>query len=168
MCDIINISTIFAKYFTKLWMRRGKERMMLDSSILTIREATEQDAGTIAALAEDAGMGTLSPRGTAYVALAEARIVGFIRIVEADGSPYVSPIVVDPQARRLGVGRALMEFARERYGALMFVARGPAVPFYTALGCEQVARACISPALDEDCDTCPDFATCSPVPMIYR
>ena len=168
MCDIINISTIFAKHFTKLWMRRGKERMMLDSPILTIREATGQDADTIARLAEDAGMGTLTPRGTSYVALSEGRIVGFIRIVEAEGSWYISPIVVDPQARRLGVGRALMEDARARYGALLFVARGPAVPFYTALGCEQVAPERISPDLGEDCDACPDFATCRPVPMVYR
>ena len=76
--------------------------------------------------------------------------------------------MVDPQARRLGVGRALMQDARARYGALLFVARGPAVPFYTALGCEQVERERISPDLGEDCDTCRDFAACRPVPMIYR
>lgn len=142
--------------------------MTRDPCTLTIREATERDGDTIARLAEDAGMGTLTPRGTSYVALSEGRIVGFIRIVEADGSWYISPIVVDPQARRLGVGRALMEDARARYGALLFVARGPAVPFYAALGCEQVACERISPDLGEDCDTCPDLVICSPVPMIYR
>ncbi len=142
--------------------------MTCDPSTLAIREATERDGDAIARLAEDAGMGTLTPRGTSYVALSEGRIVGFIRIVEAEGSWYISPIVVDARARRLGVGRALMEDARARYGALLFVARGPAVPFYTALGCEQVARERISSDLGEDCDTCPDFATCSPVPMIYR
>lgn len=142
--------------------------MTCDPSTPTIREATQQDAAAIARLAEDAGMGTLTPRGTSYVALDGDRIVGFIRIVEAEGDRYVSPIVVDPQARRLGVGRALMQDARTRYGALLFVARGPAVPFYTALGCEQVERERISPVLGEDCDTCPDFAACRPVPMIYR
>lgn len=142
--------------------------MTCDPSRLTIREATEQDADIIASLAREAGMGTLTPRGTSYVALSEGRIVGFIRIVEAEGDRYVNPIVIDPQTRRLGVGRALMQDVRKRYGALLFVARGPAVPFYTALGCEQVARERISPDLGEDCDTCPDFATCSPVPMMYR
>ena len=93
--------------------------MTCDPSTPTIREATQQDAAAIARLAEDAGMGTLTPRGTSYV-------------------------------------------------ALLFVARGPAVPFYTALGCEQVERERISPDLGEDCDTCPDFAACRPVPMIYR
>ena len=117
--------------------------MTCDPSTPTIREATQQDAAAIARLAEDAGMGTLTPRGTSYVALSEGRIVGFIRIVKAEGD-------------------------RARYGALLFVARGPAVPFYTALGCEQVERERISPDLGEDCDTCPDFAACRPVPMIYR
>ena len=131
-------------------------------------EVAPEDAAAIARLAEDAVMGTLTPRGTSYVALDGDRIVGFIRIVEAEGDRYVSPIVVDPQARRLGVGRALMQDARTRYGALLFVARGPAVPFYTALGCEQVERERISPDLGEDCDTCPDFAAFRPVPMIYR
>ena len=97
--------------------------MTCDPSTPTIREATQQDAAAIARLAEDAGMGTLTPRGTSYVALSEGRIVGFIRIVKAEGDRYVSPIVVDPQARRLGVGRALMQDARARYGALLFVAR---------------------------------------------
>ena len=101
--------------------------MTCDPSSLAIREATERDDDAIARLAEDAGMGTLTPRGTSYVALSEGRIVGFIRIVEAEGSWYISPIVVDARARRLGVGRALMEDARARYGALLFVARGPAV-----------------------------------------
>ena len=88
--------------------------MTCDPSTPTIREATQQDAAAIARLAEDAGMGTLTPRGTSYVALSEGRIVGFIRIVKAEGDRYVSPIVVDPQARRLGVGRALMQDARAR------------------------------------------------------
>ena len=65
--------------------------MTCDPSTPTIREATQQDAAAIARLAEDAGMGTLTPRGTSYVALDGDRIVGFIRIVEAEGDRYVSP-----------------------------------------------------------------------------
>lgn len=142
--------------------------MVHDPSALTIREATDSDAGTIAKLAEDAGMGTLTPRGTSHVAVLEERIVGFIRIVEAEGRWYVNPIVVDRAARRGGIGRALMQRARALYGDLLFVARGHAIPFYEALGCEQVAWEHISPDLGEDCDSCADLAACSPVPMIYR
>ena len=64
--------------------------MTCDPSTPTIREATQQDAAAIARLTEDAGMGTLTPRGTSYVALDGDRIVGFIRIVEAEGDRYVS------------------------------------------------------------------------------
>lgn len=142
--------------------------MKHDPSVLAIREATQHDADAIAALADAAGMGTLTPRGTVFVATSGDDVVGFIRIVEADGAPYVNPIVVDTSARRTGIGRALMQEARSRYGALLFVARGHAVPFYEALGCRQVAWERISPDLGEDCDSCPDFATCGPVPMIYR
>lgn len=139
-----------------------------DPLSLTIRKATEHDALAIATLAENAGMGTLTPRGTTFVATVEDVVAGFIRIVEAEGAPYVNPIVVDTHARRAGIGRALMHEARAQYGALLFVARGHAVPFYEALGCQRVAWERISPDLGEDCDTCPDFATCRPVPMIYR
>ena len=142
--------------------------MTHDPSALAIREATDGDAETIAELAEDAGMGALTPRGSSYVAICDEHIVGFIRIVEAEGHRYVSPIVVDATARRSGIGRSLMQHARHLYGDLLFVARGHAVPFYEALGCERVAWERISPDLGEDCDSCADFATCSPVPMIYR
>lgn len=134
---------------------------------LSIREAEAGDADIIARLVDEAGMGTLTPRGTSHVALSKGCVVGFIRIVEAEGAQYVSPIVVDARTRKLGVGRALMEYARERYGTLLFVARGNAVPFYMALGCKPVARECISPDLGEDCDACSDFATCCPVPMMF-
>ncbi|OUO89766.1 GNAT family N-acetyltransferase [Gordonibacter sp. An230] len=142
--------------------------MTHDAVDLHIRPASKSDADAIARLAEEAGMGVLAPRGTSYVAISEKRIAGFIRIVEAEGNRYVNPIVVDAHARRQGVGRALMEDARARYGTLLLVARGSAVPFYTALGCERVSSERISPALGEDCDTCPDLAVCEPVPMIYR
>lgn len=142
--------------------------MAHDPSALVIREATDGDGDAIAKLAEDAGMGTLTPRGISFVAVCEGRIDGFIRIVEAEGHPYVNPIVVEAAARRSGLGRSLMQHARALYGDLLFVARGHAVPFYEALGCEQVAWERISPDLGEDCDSCAEFATCSPVPMIYR
>lgn len=142
--------------------------MANDIALLTIREATESDDEAITRLTADANMGTLTPRGRAFIAECTGQVLGFIRIVEAEGHPYVTPIVVDTQARRSGVGRALMDDARSRYGALLFVARGEAVPFYEALGCERVPAELISSELGEDCDTCPDFTTCGPVPMIYR
>lgn len=142
--------------------------MTSNSSGIIIREATDQDAPVIERLVTEAGMGTLTPRGRSFMAERDGRIAGFIRIVEAEGNPYVNPIIVDAHARRSGIGRALMESAHARFGELLFVARGHAVPFYEALGCERVPWDRISPDLGEDCDSCPDLTTCAPVPMIYR
>lgn len=138
------------------------------AAAITVREATERDGLDIARLVAEVGMDALSPGGRAFMAERAGRVVGFIRVVEADGRPYVSPVIVDAQARHAGVGRTLMNHARSRYGALLLVARGNAVPFYEALGCERVPEASISPELGEDCDHCSDRAACGPVPMIYR
>ena len=76
--------------------------MTHDAAALLVRPASERDTATIARLAEEAGMGVLTPRGTSYVAVSEGRVVGFIRIVEAGGDRYVNPIVVAASAQRQG------------------------------------------------------------------
>lgn len=134
---------------------------------LVIREAKEQDEPAIERLAAEAGM-SLTPRGRSFAAEQGENIVGFIRIVQGSGRTYVNPVVVDPRARRQGIGRALMEFARNRYGTLHFVARGHAVAFYQSLGCTKVSWSCITPEVGEDCDACPNVETCKPVPMAFE
>lgn len=137
---------------------------------ITVREATYADITHIDRLADAANMGSLSDGGDLYVAeSADDRvcILGFIRIFEAEGEPYVYPIVVDKAARRLGIGRTLMEYARKRYGRIQFVARGAAVPFYDALDCERISWSDIAREVTLDCDECSDRALCHPQPMAY-
>lgn len=135
---------------------------------ILVREAIEADDGQIARLADDARMGPLSDRGVVFVA-ADAhdpeRLLGFVRIVEAEGSFYVNPIVVAADGRGRGVGRLLMEHMRARFGRLLFVARGEAVPFYEALGCAPVSWNVIAPLIAEDCNGCVERASCCPQPM---
>lgn len=131
----------------------------------TVRRATADDAAFIARLAAEADMGVLSPKGTSYVAWRGGERLGFVRIVEADGRPYVNPIVVDAAARGLGAGEALMRFAGERYGTLGLIARGTAVPFYERLGGAPVPWGAIAGEIAADCDGCPDRAACNPTPM---
>ena len=130
-----------------------------------IRPAALEDAARIAALADEADMGELSDRGVTWVAERDHRILGFIRLLEDAGQWYVNTVVVDSSHRREGLGAALMHFARQRYGELRFVARGYAVPFYEALGCENVPWECIAPLVADDCDGCSMLATCHPQPM---
>ena len=95
-----------------------------------IRPAGSQDSEAIARMAHAADMGELSEAGVTYVAEVDGAVVGFIRLVEEDGSWFVNPVVIESARRGRGIGRALMRFARQRKGPLRFVARGYAVPFY--------------------------------------
>ena len=130
-----------------------------------LREAIPGDAAAIAALAAEASVGELSDRGRNFVAEREGAVAGFIRLVEADGCWYVNPVVVAAEHRRTGLGALLMAFARERFGELRFVARGYAVPFYEALGCEKASWDAIAPIIAADCDTCDAAPTCHATPM---
>ena len=129
----------------------------------------QQDAAAIARLAEDAGMGTLTPRGTSYVALSEGRIVGFIRIVKAEAIGTSGPIVVDPQARRLGRGTrahagrsgTLRRAAVRRTRPRRFLStRRWDASRWSASASRPTSAKTATPA--------PISAACRPVPMIYR
>lgn len=152
----------------------------------TLRIAGEHDRDAIVRLAEEAGMGTLATIGHALVADtgmstdteppvdaderhgANNGVIGFVRITQIDGRAYVNPIVVDPKMRVSGVGRSLMQAAREEFGELYLVARGAALPFYRAIGCEPVSWDDIADAIASDCPSCVDLATCGPTPLRYR
>lgn len=132
---------------------------------LLVRPADAGDAPLIARLAAEADMGELSNRGCVYVAECADESVGFIRLLEDSGVWYVNPIVVDAAHRRKGIGEALMRFARNRVGELRFVARGYAVPFYEALGCETLSWEAIAPLVADDCNGCEMLPDCHPQPM---
>lgn len=132
---------------------------------LSVRPADPGDASFIARLAAEAAMGELSDRGCVYVAERAGESMGFIRLLEDSGTWYVNPVVVDAAHRREGIGEALMGFARDRVGELRFVARGYAVPFYEALGCETLPWEAIAPIVADDCDGCEMLPDCHPQPM---
>ena len=132
---------------------------------LVLRPATNKDAPAVAQLAAEADIDELSERGHLFVADDGERVVAFIRLVEAEGCWYVNPVVVARPLRRRGIGAALMGFARECFGELRFVARGYAVPFYEALGCEKVSWDAIAPLIAADCDGCEMAPTCNATPM---
>lgn len=130
-----------------------------------LRAATPDDAAAIAALAAEASVGALSDRGRSFVAERHGTVAGFIRLVEAEGCWYVNPVVVAAEHHRTGLGALLMHFAHERFGELRFVARGYAVPFYEALGCEKIGWDAIAPIIAADCDGCEAAPTCRATPM---
>lgn len=133
---------------------------------VVLRAAVAGDAAAVAQLAAEARIDELSDRGRIFVAADGAgHVVGFIRLVDAEGCWYVNPVVVTRSLHRRGIGAALMTFARARFGELRFVARGYAVPFYEALGCEPVGWDAIAPIIAADCDGCEMAPTCNATPM---
>ena len=133
-----------------------------------IRAVAPSDEPIIVQLAEDAGMGTLSTIECSLVAEEDDHVLGFVRITTVDEQAYVNPVVVSPAARKRGVGRALMDAARDLHGELRFVARGGALPFYESLGCERIDWDDVAGTIASDCPACKDLKTCGPVPMRYR
>ena len=140
-------------------------RAATPDGVVILRAATPDDAAAIAALAAEASVGALSDRGRSFVAERHGTVAGFIRLVEAEGCWYVNPVVVAAEHRRTGLGALLMHFAHERFGELRFVARGYAVPFYEALGCEKIGWDAIAPIIATDCDGCEAAPTCRATPM---
>lgn len=136
---------------------------------ISIRDYVPNDEGAIEALAAAEDMGHLSGFEETLVATDEEnRIVGFCRVRTIDGIHYVNPVVSSPEVRGDGVGKMLMNAARERFGELRFVARGYAVPFYRHIGCTEIPWKDITPIVAGDCDDCNRAATCNPLPMRYR
>ena len=121
-------------------------------------------------LAEDAGVGHAQFRHAERRTSrwSEGRIVGFIRIVKAEGDRYVSPIVVDPQARRLGVGRALMQDARRATARCCSSHAARRFRSTRRWDASKGERERISPDLGEDCDTAPISPPAAPSLWIYR
>ena len=140
-------------------------RAATPDGVVILRAATPDDAAAIAALAAEASVGALSDRGRSFVAERHGTVAGFIRLVEAEGCWYVNPVVVAAEHHRTGLGALLMHFAHERFGELRFVARGYAVPFYEALGCEKIGWDAIAPIIAADCDGCEAAPACRATPM---
>ena len=136
-------------------------------SVITLRPAQEKDWPWLNAFCYSEGMDNLpSLENVTVAADGDDDAVGFIRIAfSPEGVAHVNPVVVNPNWRGFGLGRILTENALATYGELRLVARGSAVPFYRALGFEEVPWEDITMAVTEDCDHCDMRDECGPLPM---
>ncbi len=136
--------------------------------LFTIRDARATDMPLIDSYAHAEGMDRMPGPERIRVAVdADDAVVGFCRLQDdVNGIAYVNPIVTYALWRGYGVGRALIEDAREIAGELRLIARGTSVGFYRKLGFTDLAWDDVDlEAAEEDCDNCPYRATCGPVPM---
>lgn len=137
------------------------------SDLFTLRPARDSDKPYLDAYCSIEGMDTFPDvEGVTVAANADDEPVGFIRIAcDAAGVAHVYPIVTYELWRGHGVGRALMEDARARFGELRLVSRGSSKPFYEALGLEDCDWSLIGDGLSEDCLHCEMREDCGPQPM---
>lgn len=140
---------------------------MSSENLITLRPALTDDLEVICSFAYNEGMDDITEPDNVYVAVnQDDEIVGFIRLAFDDERVcHVNPIVVYPTWRGYGVGRALTEFALERYGELRLVSRGGSRAFYEALGFEPIDISLIYPSIAAECDECPLYEECQPCAM---
>ena len=141
----------------------------MSDELFTLRPAREDDMPSIQAMAYAEGMPPIPSTDNLTVAVnGSDEVVGFIRLQLDEDAWHINPVVTYPTWRRYGVGKALVEDAMARTGGLRFVARGGSVPFYRALGFEDVAWEHIGSKIAGECDGCPIREECNPQPMAKR
>ena len=78
-------------------------------------------------------------RHPTFVASLDGEVVGVCQLQEADGRAMLEHVWVDPRVHGRGVGRALVEHARNAAPGIMMVVADPnAVGFYIRLGARRV------------------------------
>ena len=138
------------------------------SDLFTIRDAREDDMPLICSYSKAEGMAEIPGIEGVRVAVDEDDVVvGFCRLDhDVNGIAYVNPIITYALWRGYGVGRALIEDAREIAGELRLVSRGTSEGFYRSLGFHEMPWEDVDfEAANEDCDNCPYREACGPLPM---
>ena len=135
---------------------------------ISLRAATESDMQLVNTYAAWEGMDAIpSPEGVTVAVNEDDIPIGFVRVWQdpEGGQAYVNPIVIYQPWRGYGIGRLLMEDVQQHFESVRLVSRGVSIPFYRALGYEDVEWECIAPAIASDCDGCEMRDECTPQPM---
>lgn len=132
-----------------------------------LRPAVESDKPYLDAFCYSEGMADLDSLDDVTVAVdMDDDPIGFIQILAgSNGVAHVYPVVVNPNWRGLGIGKALVDDAHKKHGELRLVSRGTSVGFYKKLGFEECDWSLIDNECTEGCADCPTKESCAPLPM---
>jgi GNAT superfamily N-acetyltransferase len=141
--------------------------------VFSIRPAEAADLPALQDICEEGGLYRVQTVADISVAVdAAGQPVGFIHIeaVHDDARPdangaYVYPVAVREAWQRLGVGRALMAYARAERGALKLVACKPSQDFYPKAGFAPIGWERIAARIARDCELCAARESCAPIPF---
>lgn len=133
--------------------------------VLHLRYGEEVDRPAIVHLLQWAGMNDeIDPR-ECLIAESHHEVLGFARVEVIQQKAFIRPIVVHPSAQGKGVGRYLVQHLLKLWPTLQVVSRGVAQDFYHRLGFSPIPWEEIPGELRQECEGCPQFLDCQPIPM---
>lgn len=132
-----------------------------------IRDAIDVDLPLIRQLFTEQGFGDISSVDNIRVAVSPDNVMyGALRSeLLSDGAWYVRPVVVFPETRGMGVGKALLKDALKLHPDLRLVSEGYAAGFYEACGFQHCTWDEIAHEQSHECEVCPGRATCGAQPF---
>ncbi len=140
-------------------MVTGKEK-------IRIRQGRASDGGALARLLASQGMATDVDPVDFIMAEVNSRLLGAVRLAwVGTKDAFLRPILVATEARRMGLGRALLERLFGVCSSISVIARSDAVPFYRELGFTAVDWSSVPGEYRDECERCDDLAQCRPVSM---
>ncbi len=131
-----------------------------------IRQGRLSDGRALARLLASQQMATDIDAVDFIIAEVNGRLLGAARLTWAGTEDaFLRPIVVATEARRRGLGRALLERLFDICPSISVIARNDAVPFYRRLGFTDRDWASLPAEYRDECERCDDLAQCRPRSM---
>ena len=133
---------------------------------ILIRQGRLSDGRALARLLASQQMATDIDAVDFIVAEVNGQLLGAARLAWAGTEDaFLRPIVVAAEARRRGLGRALLERLFDICPSISVIARSDAVPFYRRLGFTDRDWTSLPAEYRDECERCDDLAQCRPRSM---
>ena len=133
-----------------------------------IRQGRPSDGRALVRLLASQGMATDVDPVDFIMAEVNGRLLGAARLIwVGKDDTFLRPIVVATEARRTGLGRALLERLFGICASISVIARGDAVPFYRRLGFTAMDWSSVPGEYRDECESCDDLAQCRPMSMTW-
>ncbi len=131
-----------------------------------IRQGRPSDRRALVRLLSSQRMATDIDPVEFIVAEVNRRLLGAARLTwVGPDDAFLRPVVVAMEARRMGLGRALLERLFGVCAGISVIARSDAVPFYRHLGFTASDWASLPGEYTDECERCDDRAQCQPTSM---
>jgi len=133
---------------------------------ILIRQGRLSDGRALARLLASQQMATDIDAVDFIVAEVNGQLLGAARLAWAGTEDaFLRPIVVAPEARRRGLGRALLERLFDTCPSISVIAQSDAVPFYRRLGFTDRDWTSLPAEYRDECERCDDLAQCRPLSL---